>query len=136
MPNMLQRPTPGFDNRSFTLVELLVALAILAGGVLALLLARNEAQQTSRETRGLLTAIELAQQKLSEFEVFGFPDDDTGGGFPHHPGFAWQVRLQDVSFAVKAQITRVDLLVSYPRTRAGSRPLVITTCFSREVAQP
>ncbi|MBI2192660.1 MAG: hypothetical protein HYU36_11820 [Planctomycetes bacterium] len=110
----------------------MAALAILATGLLAILLVRNETLKMAAEAENLLHAVRLADQKLTEFELSGFPEASTGGAFVNDPGYQWQVRIEPVSLAMRATVARVDLIVEYPALSGGPRTFMVTTCTSRE----
>ncbi len=128
--NLSTRPSSRAD-RGFTLIEVAGALAILAAGLLTVALVRNQTLRGAVDAERHLTAVRLAEQKLGEFEVHGYPESETGGSFPNETGYSWQVLVSRVSVALKASVYRVDLAVVYPRIRGEDGTLVITTCYAQ-----
>lgn len=70
------------DSRGFTLLEVLIALAILALGLPVLLGLRNFDLDLHSRAGDITTATALAQEKLFEAEAgTDFPLGETGGDF-------------------------------------------------------
>lgn len=109
----------------------MAALAILTTGLLAVLLVRNETLKMTAEAENLLQAVQLAEQRLAEFEVSGYPDNESSGSFTEHPSYQWQVKVAPVSLAMKATVYRVDLVITYPTMSGADGRLLVTTCFAR-----
>jgi len=118
-------------ERGFTLIEVMAALAVLGTGLLMVLLARNETARRAGEAENLLMAVRLAEQRLGEFDVFGYPPSGSGGTFPEARNFSWAVNVQQVSLAMKASVFRVDLAVTYPRYSARHGVLTVTTSYAK-----
>jgi general secretion pathway protein I len=76
--------------RGFTLLEVMVALAILAGVVLTVLGAVNYHLTiiTGEQDSTVLTL--LARAKLDELEIQGVPQTSEGTLAPAHPEISWQ----------------------------------------------
>ena len=119
------------SSRGFTLIEVMAAMVILATGLLAIILLRNETLKLNAEAQNVLRAVQLAEQKLSEFEIQGFPKAPMPipVPFPEADGYNWQVSLEPVSLGGRANLMRLDLVVSYP-TIGEKGALVITTGYA------
>jgi general secretion pathway protein I len=81
------------DTRSgFTLLEVVVALAVLAIALVALLTLRNRDVALQAHARHLVTATSLARAKLEELSrVAGADQGETSGDFgEHYPGYVWK----------------------------------------------
>jgi prepilin-type N-terminal cleavage/methylation domain-containing protein len=118
-------------ENGFTLVEVMAALAVLGTGLLAVLLVRNETMKGAVDAENLLRAVHLAESKLGEFEVYGYPESGSGGAVAEEPGFSWEVSVQQVSLAMRASVFRVDLAVKFPRVSKGDGVLTVTTCYAK-----
>jgi len=79
--------------RGFTLLEVMVSLAIMAGVILTLLGAVNyhlTIISREQENSGLTL---LARAKLTELEMQGVPLKSEGTLDPGHPEISWQAEL-------------------------------------------
>ncbi len=86
-----------FNNsrqRGFTLLEVIIAVAIM-GAALAILLGavnRNLVQASKSKNQSIAQA--LAQQKMTEIELEGYPEvGQEQGTFEEFPGFDWYVNV-------------------------------------------
>ena len=82
-----------FDSRGFTLLEVMVAVAILAIALVAILKANLQTIDTLVETRERTTVSLLAASKMAEIESVGAAEwSEFRGDFGEdYPGFTWQV---------------------------------------------
>jgi Tfp pilus assembly protein PilV len=103
------------------LVEVLVATAVLAIGLLAALAAFSMASRVAGASRNDTMVMFLAQQKLAEVQLVGPQDLGAGtarGDFgPEFPGYTWRLK---VSPPRADRVISVDLVISAPeagRTR-------------------
>jgi len=107
-------------NHGFTLVEVLVAAAVLAIGLLAALTAFSMAARVTGASRNDTLVAFLAQQKLAEIQLLarsGRPAGTTAGDFgPQHPRCSWRLT---VSGRDERNVTWVHLVISAPE--AGRR---------------
>ncbi len=85
------------DNKGFTLLEVMIALAILAIALPVLLGLRNRDVDLHLRARDLTAATLLAQEKLLEAELAGFlPLGEVSGDFKGLPlGFETAVETGD-----------------------------------------
>jgi general secretion pathway protein I len=103
----------------FTLVEVLVATAVLAIGLLAVLAAFSMATRVANISSKDTTITFLAQQKLAEIQV----EDPsqlvagvTQGTFaPAHPDYSWDMTIYRPD---DLNIVRIDLTVYDPQSSA------------------
>ena len=81
------------DGRGFTLLEVMVAVAILAIALVAILKANVQSLNTLAETRARTTASLLAASKMAEVEAVGAADwSEFQGDFGEdYPSLTWQV---------------------------------------------
>jgi general secretion pathway protein I len=115
------------QERGFTLLEVLIAVAILALALPVLLALRNRDARLLDEARIVTTATLLAQEKLFETQLLGFPPlgEQTGDfvsappGFPlgtdirdRAPGFRWTRRVNATAFDA---LREVRIRVTWPR---------------------
>lgn len=138
---LLRQPSGGRDRQSaplaqsgFTLLEIMVALAIIAVAFVALLGLRNRDVVLHEYGRSLIRATALAQQRMADTTVAGFPEVGTTEGVfdDEHARFRWRqdVNVTPFDFVHEVRVTvlwneppredRVDL-VSYVFERVRGR---------------
>lgn len=82
------------NPRGFTLLEVMIALAIVAISLVALLGLRNRDILLSRYASELMEATLLARQRITEVELAGFPElGERSGEFAEADGFRWQQQV-------------------------------------------
>jgi general secretion pathway protein I len=101
---------PGGARRGFTLIEVMVALTIVAFAFVGLLGLHNRGIALITRDRDLTRATLLARQLITEMELIEqFPDTGTSRGeFPDEPGFYWERDVEDTDLPT---VRRVDLRV-------------------------
>ncbi|MEW6324717.1 MAG: prepilin-type N-terminal cleavage/methylation domain-containing protein [Nitrospirota bacterium] len=112
------------NSRGFTLVEVLLALGILAVALVALLTLRNRDVALQAQSRHLVTATALAKSKLEEISVIdgaheGEQSGDFGEDYPAYrwtrvaapaPLLGWMELHVEVSWPEGAREERVELV--------------------------
>ncbi|MEK6577220.1 MAG: prepilin-type N-terminal cleavage/methylation domain-containing protein [Nitrospirota bacterium] len=94
------------DNHGFTLLEVMISIAIIAIAFVVLLGLRNNDIAINEYSRNLTMASILVQRKISEIELGGFPDlGETGGDFGQElPGFRWTEIVSPTPFDFAREI--------------------------------
>ena len=84
-------------TRGFTLVEILVSLAILAIALPPLLRAFSQAGNQSASSENETTAVNLLKYKMAEIEMLGYPEGtvEDEGEFGEGSRFRWTSRIED-----------------------------------------
>jgi len=110
-------------QRGFTLIEVMIAMGILATALVALLGLRNRDVQMQDHARQLTQATLLARDKLYEAGLKdGAELGHLEGGFGEdYPNFAWQ---QQVDTFLIEQVRKVELAVTW-----GDSERVVFTRF-------
>ena len=86
---------PKTRNAGFTLLEVIIAVAIIGSSLAILLGAVNKNLILASQSKNLSIASFLAQRKLGEVEIGGFPEvGDQQGTFEDNPEFKWYVSVQ------------------------------------------
>jgi general secretion pathway protein I len=112
-------PWPTETNRGFTLIEVLVAMAVIAIVVIAIFRLNSQTIDMTNATRFHTLAPLLAQSKLAEIESRAIDDatSDSGDFGEIHPGFKWQVTVDTVLSESLGEtgenLKKMDLIVSY-----------------------
>ena len=114
-------------SSGFTLLEVMIAVAIIAIALMALLDSQSQGLSLANESRFNTTASLLAQGKMAEIEAITEKRNlvsDSGDFGDDFADYAWQLSVQDVSFEgvdkISDHLKRIDLEVRYiPDHRYG-----------------
>lgn len=137
-------------QRGFTLVEVLVALGILATGLLAVAAAQLYAMRGGRSGRHSTDAAEFAQAQVENFQRMAWNDPNlaaTGGWFPAAPvqlanniqtngapvaeqNYTLQWRITNVSASLKW----IDVRVQWDEVSRPGRSYTVTTMRHNEAS--
>ena len=105
--------------RGFTLLEVMVAVSILAIALSAVLGSQSQSVSLAGEAKFNTTAALLAQSKMAEIGLKK-PEDlssDSGDFGDDFPGYTWEVNLDHVFFEspenVSDYLRQVDLKISW-----------------------
>lgn len=130
------------DERGFTLLEVLLAVAILAIALPVLLGLRNFDLELQSRSMELTTATLLAQEKLLETELSGsFPIGESTGEFQtpapgvlsliaetnRAPGYRWKRSIMPTPLEL---IREVKIQISWPRGQQDETLEVSTYVFA------
>ncbi|MEQ1655669.1 MAG: prepilin-type N-terminal cleavage/methylation domain-containing protein [Nitrospira sp.] len=130
------------DERGFTLLEVLLAVAILAIALPVLLGLRNFDLELQSRSMELTTATLLAQEKLLETELSGsFPIGESTGEFQspapgvlssiaetnRAPGYRWKRSIMPTPLEL---IREVKIQISWPRGQQEETMEVSTYVFA------
>jgi len=99
------------DRKGFTLLEVMIALAILAISLVAVFRSQSQSVSMASEARFLTTASLLAQGKMAELESMKPQELSNGsGGFgTEFPDYLWQVEVKDTAFQY---LKKIDVIVT------------------------
>lgn len=107
------------ENRGFTLLEVMVAIALIAIALTAVLGSQSQSVSLAGEARFNTTATLLAQSKMAEIELQD-PRDltaDSGDFDEDFPGYTWNLSVSNVMFDrpenVSDHLKQVDLTISW-----------------------
>ena len=105
--------------RGFTLLEVMVAMAIIAIALTAVLGSQSQSLSLASEAKFSTTAALLAQSKMAEIEAEN-PEDlasDSGDFGEDYPGYRWDKSVNDVTFdepeGISDYLKRIDLIISW-----------------------
>jgi len=103
----------------FTLLEVMVAIAIIAIALTAVLGSQSQSLSLASEAKFSTTAAFLAQGKMAEIEAEKVEDlaSDSGDFGEDFPGYGWELSVNDVTFdepeGVSDHLKQIDLTVSW-----------------------
>lgn len=136
--------------RGFTLLEVLVSVAILAISIVTLLIIRNNSVKETAKTKTAVTAAVLAREKMGEIESNDVNELTESGEFDGYPGYRWtkEVFLEEVSTDSGTtggsgatqdppkEIYKVVLTVAYPDDTEEKKLTVVSYRLKKEDEQP
>ncbi len=108
-------------QRGFTLLEVLIAIAILAISLSAIFGSQAQSLSLAAEAQFNIYAATLAKAKLAEYESGIVPVENGDGDFGEDfPGYIWKVEVQDADLQevlpaladLEQPLQRIDLTVS------------------------
>ena len=108
-----------FRNRGFTLLEVMVAVALLAVALVTLLGSQSQSVSYANSAKFETMAALLAQAKMSEILIQDAESlsSDSGVFSDEYPGYAWEATVNDVSIeglgAISDYLKQVDLTVTW-----------------------
>ena len=100
---------------SFTLVEVVVALAILGLVFTTLVTLQAASYKDRKQAANLMLAIKLAEGKVNEFlSQNGGSPARREGAFPGFAGYSWQAATKEQQVTGGLQMDCIELSVTYP----------------------
>ena len=81
------------NEQGFSLLEVVVALMIMAGGFLAVLNLFSGSVRSVDFSGQYLKAVTLANSKMNELEIQNFKTDDNSGNFKNEENYRWEVDI-------------------------------------------
>jgi general secretion pathway protein I len=107
-------------QNGFTLLEVMIAISILAIALPVLLGNQSQSLRLAEESRFAFTASLLIKEKLSDFQIAGEELTSTEGDFgDDYPGYFWSVEVETPDFedypalaGAEQFIQQIDLKVS------------------------
>ena len=95
----------------FTLMEVMIAMAILAIALVAVFQSQSQSISMSTDSRFMTTAALLAQSKMVEVEAASTLDNysDDGDFGPDYPQYTWHLEVGDTQLP---QFKKIDVTVT------------------------
>lgn len=124
-----KKDTQNSQKCGFTLLEVLVAVVILGTALAVLLAAVNRNLILASKSKNLTIAGILAQKKLTEIELEGFPEiRDEQGAFEEAAEFDWFLSVRPFEISqLGTEIRVVRLLITWDE---GQEDFEITLALS------
>jgi general secretion pathway protein I len=110
-----------YDASGFTLLEVMVAVSIIAIALVAALGAQSQGVTLANESKFVTTAAYLVQSKLAELEAID-PDElrsDSGDFGDDYPGYSWKTEVSEGTMLggienIGDYIKKINLVVFRP----------------------
>ena len=106
-------------NRGFTLLEVMIAVAIIAIALTTLLGSQSQSVSFANSAKFETMAALLAQSKMSEITAQNASDlnNDSGDFGDDYPGYTWEVSVSDLVIPgvgdISNYLKQVDLTVTW-----------------------
>lgn len=106
-------------NRGFTLLEVIIAVAIIAIALTTLLGSQSQSVSFANSVKFETMAALLAQSKMSEIVIQEADSlsSDSGDFGDDYPGYAWDVRVSNISIegidTISDYLKQIDLSVTW-----------------------
>ena len=107
------------EEYGFTLLEVTVAMAIIAIALTAMLSSQSQSLSLANEAKFSTTASLLAQNKVAEFETVKSEDlvSDSGDFGEDFPNYFWEMKVGDVTIPGAEELSdhlkQIDLKISW-----------------------
>jgi general secretion pathway protein I len=111
--------TKNLSAKGFTLLEVMVAVALIAIALTTLLVSQSQSVSFANSAKFETMAALLAQSKMSEIEMQekDIPANDSGDFGDDYPGYAWEVTVSNIIiggvFDISDYLKQVDLTVTW-----------------------
>ncbi len=108
-----------FTNKGFTLLEVMIAVALIAVALVALLGSQSQSVSFANSAKFETMAALLAQSKMSEITIQDADalSSDSGSFGENYPGYSWEAKVGDVSIegveAISDYLKQIDLTVTW-----------------------
>ena len=101
-------------KKGFTLIEVMIAIAIIAIALVVILHSYGLGISMANESQDFSLATLLAQGKMAEIELEGFPEvgGEEGDFGEEHPGFTWRETVAESSIE---DLRKVTLTISWDK---------------------
>jgi len=97
------------SEQGFSLLEVVVALAIMAGGFLAVLNLFSGSVRSVDFSGQYLKAVTLANSKMNELEIKNFLVDDRSGNFKNEENYRWELDITPYDSDLNDEDSNVQL---------------------------
>jgi len=97
------------NEKGFTLLEIIVALTILATAILALVSMFSGGLNLASQSDRYLNGVFLAQQKFSQLELEDFKSEALEGVFENQDVYRWQLEVLPYDSALNNEDARINI---------------------------
>ena len=97
------------NEKGFTLLEIVVALTILAVSILTLVQMFSGSLNQAAQAERYLNGVYLAQQKFSQLEMDNFQSEITEGNFENQESYRWQLEVLPYESPLNDEEARIKI---------------------------
>ena len=116
-------------QKGFTLLEVIIAVAIMGASLAILLGAVNRNLVMASQSKNQSIAYTLAQQKIGEIEMQGYPQvGQEQGTFEEFPGFNWYVNV--LPYDIEQLGTEIRIVMVDIEWDEGNQVFKVATAIS------
>jgi len=113
------------SRSGFSLMEMVIATAVLAGSGVALFALVGQASQLARKAEERTVALQLAQSTLDEFLAGGSDaetetETETEGTFESDPRWSYRIEQSDIRASGQSEVRLKKIVVSIYRSSESS----------------
>jgi len=113
----------------FTLLEVIIAVAIMGASLAILLGSVNRNLVLASQSKNQSIASTLAQQKIGEIELEGYPQiGEQQGAFDEFPGFYWYLRV--LPYDIEQLGTEIRIVILDVSWDEGNKVFTVATAIS------
>jgi general secretion pathway protein I len=98
------------DSKGFSLLEVIIALAIMSGGFLTVLQLYSMSIRTLRLSEQNFKAVMLAQSKMAELELVNFNIEEKEGTFNYDKDYQWKVEISPHESPLNSDADNLQLI--------------------------
>lgn len=128
------------NERGFTLLEIMVALAILGTGFLLVVQLFSGGARLASASDEFLKGVSLANHKFAELEIENFETEATAGVFEQEPGFRWEMEVEPFASPLNNPEAGIQLSQVILKVLWGDGPrekqVQLASLFAQGTTQP
>lgn len=125
------------DKKGFTLIEILVSLAIIAVALPPLLRAFTNASRSQKLAANETTALYLLKFQMAQLEVEGFPEvSEEEGEFGEGSRYTWSYTVEEVTELEVEDLRMITMTVNWQEEGKERSLSMATYIAEREMPQP
>ena len=126
------------DNSGFTLIEIVVTLAILSIGLPVLLQSFSSVANNQKLSEDKTTVLYLLKTRMAEIELQGYPDTGTEEGeFGENSPYRWRSEVHDVeSDEFEEGLRAVTVTITWLERGKAESTSMAAYIANRQIPQP